>query len=1270
MNPLGAETLYAYNKDSSLTGKTDGNGVVTGYVYDALQRPVAYIDGNGGETSYLYDAMDRVLSITTPEGNKESYTYDKAGRMRSVTDPNGLTTSYSYDLMDNLVKEVSPLEAETSYTYDKHDIVTGKTDAKGNTTAYEVDLNGLVKSLTNPDGGVYAYSYDKVHRLTGITTPLGLEKTFTYDTRGNIVKSADNLGRKESYSYDIMHRVLTAENALGGVGTYTYDIRGNLSGYTDALGYTTQYAWNLIDDLVSATDPEGKIMAVGYDKEGHITSVGRPGERITGYAYDNNYNLTGITDPKGYLYERSYDKDDRLIGTKNPLSETEKYVYDAGSRLTAFTDRMKLTEHYTWGNHNNLTSKTATGGEKTNYGYDILGNLIYVQAPMGEKTKYTYDSMRNLTSVTDAMGRKTVYTYDLEQNLTSITDASGRTEKLTYDAGSRRTSYTMNGGNSIRYDYDALNDLVEKTYRDENGDVQESIGNTVSEGNPSGVLYGYDLLGQRTSMMDTSGDSVYTYDGLGRITSVTTYRKPAEAGADTADKEDGETIRYEYDGCDQLAAIVYADGTRVSYAYDKNDNLTAVTDRNGKTTTYVYDAINRVTEIHRPNGISTYNTYNARDQIVSLKNTCDECGWVVSQYDYTYDDNGYIATEKAVESLYDYAWDDKHNGHHEDGRHDDKMPHGTKHNGKHDKDSEYHFQLVETDREFTYDENGRLLSSKEQEENSGLTTYDYTYDKVGNRLSYVKRTQTTKHPNKTDIAESAFYQYNDSNQLVSAKLFDGKKDTTVDYTYDDNGNLISEIGEYGTDKVETYYDYTVENRLQAVYDADRLLMAAAYDGDGNRVFQLNYNLHTDEDWKDNSGNGNGNNKDNTGSGNNGNGNSSSGNNGNNGNSGNNGNGNGNSGNNGNGNNKENSKSEGTDDAGYGNATNAEEHNSQNQSGILFPVAEEISRTETDLIAMIKTTGKDKDYELIEYILNVNTQYTQVLMELNENGAMDAVYTYGVSRLTEDRFTGESNFYLYDPAGNVAGITDQDGYLWQSYRYDAFGNATFGSPQYDNEYTFNAESYNPNIQSQYLRARYYDMVKGNFLTEDSYLGDIRNPLTLNRYSYCIGNPLFYDDPSGHRPSPYDEIDFEARNKGMLDTLQGHQNRVESVKDNIYNWLGESSELYNEAPADQALNGFISAFGASFYATYDKVTHPEYFIALGYQVGTHPVETLKGMLWSGSIPKGYYNYKNGNYRAVGEDAGYLAGNLTQVALARAAVKKCGDLLDNEIVIISPI
>ena len=422
--------------------------------------------------------------------------------------------------------------------------------------------------------------------------------------------------------------------------------------------------------------------------------------------------------------------------------------------------------------------------------------------------------------------------------------------------------------------------------------------------------------------------------------------------------------------------------------------------------------------------------------------------------------------------------------------------------------------------------------------------------------------------------------------------------------------------------------------MQAVYDRDRLLMAA-HDGERNRVFQLNYNLHTDEDWKGNSGNGNGNKK-------------------------------------------ENSKSEGTDDAGYGNATNAEEHNSQNQSGILFPVAEEISRTETDLIAMIKTTGKEKDYELIEYILNVNTQYTQVLMELNENGAMDAAYTYGVSRLTEDRFTGESNFYLYDPAGNVAGITDQDGYLWQSYRYDAFGNATFGSPQYDNEYTFNAESYNPNIRSQYLRARYYDMVKGNFLTEDSYLGDIRNPLTLNRYSYCIGNPLFYDDPSGHDVKSFvktalfgNEKVIEAKNrliakgdKWAEKVIQDYLIKQNKFMDDTYDWYGRNPLMSNDTTYGQINNNFTAGVVGSAY----KITNPKYIAANAYSAAAHPLQTLDRININGQDALNGVmgiadKIRNKEYGALARGAGYAAGNLAQVALARAAVKKCGDLLDKK-------
>ena len=305
---------------------------------------------------------------------------------------------------------------------------------------------------------------------------------------------------------------------------------------------------------------------------------------------------------------------------------------------------------------------------------------------------------------------------------------------------------------------------------------------------------------------------------------------------------------------------------------------------------------------------------------------------------------------------------------------------------------------------------------------------------------------------------------------------------------------------------------------------------------------MNYNLHTDDDWKDNSGNGNGNNKDNSGSGNNGNGNS-----------GNNGNGNGNG--KGKGNNKKNSKSGGTDDAGYGNATNAEENNSQNQCGILFPLQEEVSATEADLIARIKTTGKEKNYELIEYLNDVNREHAEVLVEQNINGKTDTSYIYGAEinggfdRISLDRFDGSTGYYLYDARGSVSGITNEEGQVYQSYRYSVTGEITFGAPQYENEYTYNGEPYNPNIQSQYLRARYYCVVTATFLTEDSYLGSRTEPLTLNRYNYCVSSYLNYTDPSGNEVEVLESlkgwiIDPDAQAQKTIDNYENQRLSIES------------------------------------------------------------------------------------------------------------------------------
>ena len=164
------------------------------------------------------------------------------------------------------------------------------------------------------------------------------------------------------------------------------------------------------------------------------------------------------------------------------------------------------------------------------------------------------------------------------------------------------------------------------------------------------------------------------------------------------------------------------------------------------------------------------------------------------------------------------------------------------------------------------------------------------------------------------------------------------------------------------------------------------------------------------------------------------------------------------------------------------------------------------------------------------------------------------------QISLDRFDGSTGYYLYDARGSVSGVTNEEGQVYQSYRYSVTGEITFGAPQYENEYPYNGESYTPNIQSQYLRARYYCVVTATFLTEDSYLGNQTEPLTLNRYNYCVSSYLNYTDPSGN------EVEVLESLKGWIidpdtqaqKTIENYENQRLNIEDAI-----ESGLLNNRA-----------------------------------------------------------------------------------------------------------
>ena len=154
--------------------------------------------------------------------------------------------------------------------------------------------------------------------------------------------------------------------------------------------------------------------------------------------------------------------------------------------------------------------------------------------------------------------------------------------------------------------------------------------------------------------------------------------------------------------------------------------------------------------------------------------------------------------------------------------------------------------------------------------------------------------------------------------------------------------------------------------------------------------------------------------------------------------------------------------------------------------------------------------KTVDNEQIYYINDGDN----VIAELYED-EVTAYYLRG--RNLFGSFIGNDEyFYLYNAHGDVVNLTDTSGYIEHTYRYDAFGNEREPESSDNNPFRYCGEYYDGETGSYYLRARYYDPVVGRFAQQDSYRGDIAQPLSLNYYAYCYNNPVQHVDRSGNVP----------------------------------------------------------------------------------------------------------------------------------------------------------
>ncbi|MGB4592669.1 MAG: RHS repeat-associated core domain-containing protein, partial [Coriobacteriia bacterium] len=112
---------------------------------------------------------------------------------------------------------------------------------------------------------------------------------------------------------------------------------------------------------------------------------------------------------------------------------------------------------------------------------------------------------------------------------------------------------------------------------------------------------------------------------------------------------------------------------------------------------------------------------------------------------------------------------------------------------------------------------------------------------------------------------------------------------------------------------------------------------------------------------------------------------------------------------------------------------------------------------------------------------------------------------------------ETFAYHTDALGSVVAMTDEDGVAVATYEYDPYGRPllTWTQDPIGERNPLRHRAYYADAETGmfYLPARYYDPATYRFLSPDPAPPSAGDPLSLNAFVYCLGDPVGASDPSG-------------------------------------------------------------------------------------------------------------------------------------------------------------
>ena len=721
-------------------------------------------------------------------------------------------------------------------------------------------------------------------------------------------------------------------------------------------------------------------------------------------------------------------------------------------------------------------TKSADGVQRiTQYEYD--GNNIRVSKvtdPLGHETNKSYNLYGFLETETDYLNNSISYTYDNlgRPNVQTSSDGSSTTTSLHWASGAGPSTacyYQQKEGND---------GSLSKTWFDKEGreirkDTRGFNGNMIA------ALKTYNTKGELISVSEPYYDSSspsqttdYTYDDYGRPSTISRFNGSntsyTYSGNTTTETTNGDTFTKSYNADGTLAQATDNGGT-ITYAYYPDGKSYTVSKDANVVTTLSYDVAGNKTQTADVSAGTINYTYTKFGELKTQTNPRNDVTT------YTYYDDGRIYTRVTPEGTTTYGY----NGNKQ--LNSITSPGGISRSQTYDSKGRVQ-NITETidgsdyQTTFTYDGIGRLDTRTHPSgivEKSNYNSYGYLYQTLADNqvvwtISTMDERQNIRsgvYGNSTLNATFGFDSYGLPNSSVVTGI------QNYSYSFDPvRGNLTWRKNEING--IQENFTYDNLDRLTGTYRGGTLYHQTSFDPNGNITgksdFGVSYSYNTP-------GN-------------------------------------------------PNAASEVTD------------------SPVDLPQSQNISYASFEKAVSISEGNYSADFVY-------NSDYDRALMTVKNNGTTFLTRRYAGSRYMKETLNGTDSEYTYlggdaysapvvavksggntiyyyiirDYLGSITHVYNASNATTREYSYDAWGrrrNATDWSydltsqPELLADRGFTSHEHLTWFNLVNMNGRLYDPLVGAFVSPDPNVQMPDNTQGLNRYVYCLNNPLLYVDPSGY------------------------------------------------------------------------------------------------------------------------------------------------------------